>query len=67
MKLAIRKLNEPYRRIDFVIGGLCAIGDGLVSVLSVGYVSVDLHLCWMRITTKKALAHLEDEYNGKEV
>ena len=33
----VRGLNKLYRRIDSVIGGICGIMDGIVEIISFGY------------------------------
>ena len=35
----VRELNKPYRRSDFVIEGFCMIIDGIVHIISFGYLN----------------------------
>jgi hypothetical protein len=44
----VRKLNPPYKRIDFIIEGACMIVDGLVFIVSLGYGRTDFHIWWIR-------------------
>uniref|UniRef100_A0A6M3X4D7 Uncharacterized protein n=1 Tax=viral metagenome TaxID=1070528 RepID=A0A6M3X4D7_9ZZZZ len=40
----IRVLNKPYRRIDLVIEGFCMIIDGIVYIISFGYLRTNLQM-----------------------
>jgi hypothetical protein len=42
----VKGLNKPYRRIDFMIGGVCQIIDGLVDIISFGYARTGLNIWW---------------------
>lgn len=42
-----------------MIGGLAAVGDGVVRVLSVGFLHTSLQLEWSRLQTKQYLNRLK--------
>uniref|UniRef100_A0A6M3X589 Uncharacterized protein n=1 Tax=viral metagenome TaxID=1070528 RepID=A0A6M3X589_9ZZZZ len=57
----VRKLNKSYRRIYFVIGGVFKILDGVIDIISYGYVRLDLNMWWTRRIMRKFLSCLENE------
>ena len=61
----IRKLNKPYKRSDFVIGGFCMIIDGIVHIISFGYLRTGLQIWWIDKKLDKALSYLDDEIKSK--
>jgi hypothetical protein len=43
----VKGLNKPYKRIDFVIEGICKIIDGIIDVISFGYISTDFYMWYV--------------------
>lgn len=59
----VRNLNEPYKRSDFVIGGLLKIADGIVDIVSFGYFSSNFHIWCLRKNLDKFFSHREVDIN----
>jgi hypothetical protein len=61
----VRKLNKPYKRSDFVIEGFCMIIDGIVHIISFGYVRTGLQIWCINKKLDRMLSHLQDEIKNE--
>lgn len=61
----VRELNKPYRRSDFVIEGFCMIIDGIVHIISFGYLRMGLQLWWIDKKLDRMFSYLETEIKNK--
>ena len=61
----VRYLHKPYRRSDFVIEGFCMIIDGIVHIVSFGYVRIGLQIWWTDKKIDNIFQYLKDEIKNK--
>jgi len=55
----VKGLNKPYRRIDFMIGGICQIIDGITDIISLGYIRTDFNSWWTLKCLRKFCDYIE--------
>ena len=58
----VRKLNKPYKRSDFIVGGFLKIVDGIVGIISLGYFRTSCHIWWVSKTINKSFSYLQEEF-----
>ena len=62
----IRGLNAPYTRTGLIFGGCCQIIDGIIIVLSLGYLNPGLNMQWTDNQLKRSFMWVIKEIDREE-
>ena len=60
------KSSKTCTRIDTMTGGVCQVIDGIVSIISLGYIATDLYIRWIDVQMDRTLRYFTEVAIEKE-